>query len=273
MTAPMTVDESTFEAQVLSSEKPVLVDFWAPWCGPCRMVAPIVDELAEEYDGKVEFRNVSFRYPGTEREVLDDISMEIDAGEVVVVGDSVGRDLAGTMVSAVLKSACDQVFAKRPKTLDPGWLLTMLNQSLFRPTRPALASCSAVLFDSRNSTVAYANAGHLPPYLIRPSIHGSSVSVLAGTGPLLGDLPNPEFKVVTVPLSRQESYVFLTDGLLAPENQAGDAFGYRRFQRLLRSQQEGAPDLVCKAILDAIDSHSKESRLRDDQALLVLKCH
>jgi thioredoxin 1 len=51
----MTVDESTFEEQILSSEKPVLVDFWAPWCGPCRMVAPIVDELSEEYDGKVKF--------------------------------------------------------------------------------------------------------------------------------------------------------------------------------------------------------------------------
>ncbi|MGM0376495.1 MAG: thioredoxin [Bacteroidota bacterium] len=46
------VTDSNFEEEVLNSDKPVLVDFWAEWCGPCRMVGPIVDELAKEYDGK-----------------------------------------------------------------------------------------------------------------------------------------------------------------------------------------------------------------------------
>jgi thioredoxin 1 len=55
MAKPTDVTDDTFQQEVLDSERPVLVDFWAPWCGPCRMVAPIVEELADEYDGKVSF--------------------------------------------------------------------------------------------------------------------------------------------------------------------------------------------------------------------------
>ena len=46
------ITDSNFEELVLKSEKPVMVDFWAAWCGPCRMVGPIIDELSEEYEGK-----------------------------------------------------------------------------------------------------------------------------------------------------------------------------------------------------------------------------
>ena len=46
------ITDSTFDKIVLQSDKPVLVDFWAAWCGPCRMVGPIIDELSSEYDGK-----------------------------------------------------------------------------------------------------------------------------------------------------------------------------------------------------------------------------
>lgn len=49
---PLEITDNNFASEVLKSDKPVLVDFWAAWCGPCRMIAPIVEELAVEYDGK-----------------------------------------------------------------------------------------------------------------------------------------------------------------------------------------------------------------------------
>ncbi len=58
MSQAVPVTEQTFEEQVEKSTIPVLVDFWADWCMPCKIVAPIVDELAEEYDGRVAFTKI-----------------------------------------------------------------------------------------------------------------------------------------------------------------------------------------------------------------------
>lgn len=57
--AEITLNKDNFTSEVLESDKPVLVDFWAEWCGPCRMLAPVVEEITEEFDGSVKVGKVN----------------------------------------------------------------------------------------------------------------------------------------------------------------------------------------------------------------------
>jgi thioredoxin 1 len=70
MSKIINIDGENFEQEVLKSELPVLVDFWAPWCGPCRMMAPILDELAEELAGKLKICKVDTDVPGNQEWAL-----------------------------------------------------------------------------------------------------------------------------------------------------------------------------------------------------------
>ncbi|MBE0410362.1 MAG: thioredoxin [Anaerolineales bacterium] len=59
MTKPIQVSDAEFEEKVLQAELPVIVDFWAPWCAPCKMIAPVLEDVAKEYDGKLVVAKVN----------------------------------------------------------------------------------------------------------------------------------------------------------------------------------------------------------------------
>ena len=96
MAKPMEVTDEQFEQEVLKADLPVMVDFWAEWCGPCKIVSPIVEELAEEYSGKVKF-------------------VKLDTEENFDTPDRYGIRSLPTLMIFKGGEQVDQIFGARPK--------------------------------------------------------------------------------------------------------------------------------------------------------------
>jgi len=104
MTAPRPVTDSDFEQEVLESDTPVLVDFWAEWCAPCKMVAPVLDDLAEEYEGKIKFTKVDV---DTNPETAMKYGIRSIPTLLVFKGGSPVDQVVGAVPKAVIKKRLD----------------------------------------------------------------------------------------------------------------------------------------------------------------------
>jgi len=100
--AVIEVTDATFDEQVANTEGVTVVDFWAPWCGPCRMVGPVIEELAEEYQGRVRFAKVN----------VDDnqqIAGSFGIRSIPTIGFFKDGEAVGGVVGAYPKEALQQV--------------------------------------------------------------------------------------------------------------------------------------------------------------------
>lgn len=100
------ISDATFDAEVLQSPIPVLIDFWAPWCGPCKAIAPVVDELAQEYAGKLKVVKMNV---DDNQATPASFGVRSIPNLLVFKGGTVANQVVGAVPKAQLKKAIDEV--------------------------------------------------------------------------------------------------------------------------------------------------------------------
>ncbi|HIO62637.1 MAG TPA: thioredoxin [Dehalococcoidia bacterium] len=109
MAHPIDITDDSFNAEVIQSDTPVLVDFWAEWCGPCKMIAPIVEELAEEFGDKIKFTKLDV---DTNPQSAMNFGIRGIPTLLIFNGGKPVETVVGAVPKSVLKKKLDAALAK-----------------------------------------------------------------------------------------------------------------------------------------------------------------
>lgn len=101
----LVLTDQNFEAEVLKSDKPVLVDFWAPWCGPCLAMGPIIEELAKEFDGKAKVGKINV---DENSKTAQEFSIMSIPALKIFKGGKVVKEFVGMQAKETLKEALEK---------------------------------------------------------------------------------------------------------------------------------------------------------------------
>ena len=103
MSAPVTIDQDNFTTEVIQSDTPVVVDFWAEWCMPCKMVAPVLDQISQDYAGRLKIAKVNVDDNG-------EIAQKYNIVSIPTLLLFKGGDLVGQQVGAVPRETIESLF-------------------------------------------------------------------------------------------------------------------------------------------------------------------